>query len=688
MLFIVHREQIIDDAIESFKRVIGGSASDYGKLTGNSKNYDAKYLFTTNHSISRNLSEFDKDEFDYIIVDEAHRSAADTYRKALERFEPEFLLGITATPDRTDDANIYELFDYNVAYEIHLQDALAEDMLTPFHYFGVTDYEKDGVIIEDDTDFDDLVVDDRVDFLLEKIDYYGSTQEHIIGLIFCSRVGEAKELSQKFNERGFRTVALSGEDSVEYREEQVRRLENGEIQYIFTVDIFNEGIDIPKINQIIMLRGTQSKIIFTQQLGRGLRKHESKEFVTVIDFIGNYENNYLIPQALIGISSGSQDGIRREVVETSYVSGLSAINFESISKERIFRSIDAAKIDSMATLKKGYREQKNRLNNIPRLQDFYHSRILDPLVLASKHKNYYAFLERIKEIDFEISDNSNNLLAFLTSEILPGKRLHEIVLIRYLMRKQTSMSFDDVHRLFVENELPSSELQVRSVVKTLTLDFYYSQMQKSFDGGDVLRLDGSSIALSENFMESMRDENVLPFITDILNTALLINSEYDRNSSLTLNKKYSRREIIRLLQFDNDIVPLNIGGYFTDHETKNFIIFITLDKGDDFKGAEVAYEDEILDQTTMRWFTKSKRNLSSPEVQLMMSHENWNISMFLKKSDDEGNDFYYLGKVTPITESIEQTQRATSDGKMVDIVNMILQFEDPISIDLFQYLMM
>lgn len=686
MLFIVHREQIIDDAIASFKQILGGDTSDYGKLTGTSKNFDAKYLFTTNQSIAINMDKFNEEDFDYIIIDEAHRAAANTYVKALNYFNPEFLLGITATPERTDDFNVFELFDYNIAYEIRLQDALEEDLLTPFHYFGVTEFERDGVVIEDDTDINDLVLDERVDFILEKIDYYCATQEQIVGLIFCSRVDEAKELSRKFNERGFRTVALSGEDSNEYRKEQVRRLEEGEIQFIFTVDIFNEGIDIPKINQIIMLRGTQSKIIFTQQIGRGLRKHDSKDFVTIIDFIGNYENNYLIPQALVGSGSGNKDGIRREVVESGYVSGLSAINFEEIAKERIFSSIDTAKIDSMANLRKGYKEQQNRLDRIPMLQDFYRSRILDPIILAGKYKNYYEFLKKIKEIDFEISKESTNLLYFLSSEILPGKRLHEVVLIKYLIEENERLTFDELKKLLEENKLDSSDLIVKSVIKTLTLDFYVAALKKAFDGGDIIAVSGSTISISEKFSSAIQDSNVLPFIKDILETALLLNKEYENDRALTLNEKYSRRDITRFLGFDKQIVDLNIGGYFRDHDTMNFIIFITLHKGDDFKGAEIAYEDEILDQNTIHWYTKSKRNLDSPEVQTMLNPEAWNIHMFLKKSDDEGSDFYYLGEVSPIRETIEQVEKPTSDGKLLDIVNMNLHLSEPISTDLFEYL--
>ncbi len=171
--------------------------------------------------------------------------------------------------------------------------------------------------------------------LLKRLDYYGFSGDKVKGLMFCSRKEEAIKLSLLLNDKGFRTVALTGDDSQEEREHQsINQLENGDLDYILTVDIFNEGIDIPCINQVVMLRQTQSSIIFIQQLGRGLRKHDSKDFVTIIDFIGNYKNNYLIPVALSGDKSQNKDNIRRHTKDTSYIKGVSTINFEEIAKKQ------------------------------------------------------------------------------------------------------------------------------------------------------------------------------------------------------------------------------------------------------------------------------------------------------------------------------------------------------------------
>ena len=280
-LFIVHREQIARQALESYKDVFGDTKT-MGILSGNSKDINREIIFSTIQTLSKDdiLYNFKKDEFDYIVIDEVHKAGANSYQKVVNYFMPKFLLGMTATPERNDDFDIFKMFDNNIAYEIRLQQALEEDLLCPFHYFGISDVTVDGTELNDNSDFRFLVAEERVNHIIDKINFYGYCGDRVKGLIFCSSKKEAKKLSNIFNNRGYKTVALTGEDSQEVREDAIKRLEQDEIDnsldYIFTVDIFNEGVDIPSINQIVMLRPTQSAIIFVQQLGRGLRKSKFK----------------------------------------------------------------------------------------------------------------------------------------------------------------------------------------------------------------------------------------------------------------------------------------------------------------------------------------------------------------------------------------------------------------------------
>lgn len=371
MLFIVHREQILKKSLIDFQKVLGFNPSEGHIYHSGDDLNGKKYIFATIQTLSRedNLKAFSKDFFDYILIDEVHKAGADSYKKVMGHFTPNFYLGMTATPERTDGQNIYEIFDYNIAYEIRLQDALENDMLCPFIYFGVKDIEIDGQLIDEKSNISNLTSDERVKHILNKIDFYGVCNNQVRGLIFCSSKAEARELSKKLNQHGKRTIALTGDDDINYREKVVKQLEDGKLEYILTVDIFNEGIDIPSVNQVVMLRNTQSSIIFVQQLGRGLRKHKSKDYVTIIDFIGNYKNNYLIPIALFGDKSMNKDNYRRELREPNILSGLTTVTFEEVAKEQIFKSITNTVLSNMKILTDAYTDLENKLGRTPMLND-------------------------------------------------------------------------------------------------------------------------------------------------------------------------------------------------------------------------------------------------------------------------------------------------------------------------------
>lgn len=689
MLFIVHREQILNKAKESFFDVIGGAPDDFGILSGNSKDIHAKYLFATIQTISKDdyLENFGKNYFDYILIDEVHKAGATTYQKVIDYFEPEFLLGMTATPERTDHFNIFELFDYNIPYEIRLQDAIEENLLCPFHYFGVTDYEYNGEVISETTDLKYLTTDERVKFLLEKINYYGCYKNNPKGLIFCSRKEEARLLCLTFQQHNISCAYLTGEHSVEEREEQISRLEKGEIQYIFTVDVFNEGIDIPMINQVILLRNTQSSIIFLQQLGRGLRKHPSKKFVTVIDFIGNYKNNYMIPMALSGDTSRNKNNLRKDTFDTNFISGLSAINFEKVTKDRIYKAIDSAKLDSIKELKNVFEQLENRLNRVPYLLDFQKSNSLDPLVIIGKFGSYYNFLKKIKKEDGTIgTENDQSFLLVSSRELLPGMRKHELIILNELLHGKEKFSFDELKDFFKQAGILHDNETIESVINTLTLEFFTGMDKKNYEGCPFITRAHTDIHISDKFQKALNNDYFTFLMDDIIQTGLLKNESYDNSKRLTRYQKYSRKNVLRLLGWPIQIVNQNIGGYV--HNEHHFPIFVTLKKGDDFKGAEMAYEDELLDESTMRWFTKAPRTMSSPEVIKIKNYENANFSIeiFIKKSDDEGTDFYYLGEVKPVHDSIQQVEKLTQEGKHRSVVEMDLKFFEPLDHLLYEYL--
>lgn len=258
MLFVVHRERIAKDALRSFAKVVD-SSKKLGLFVGNARDLAANYVFCTVQSLSRHLDEFGPHAFDYVVFDEAHHVGAGSYQRIATHFEPGFMLGMTATPARNDDFNVYDFFDNTIAYQITLQRAQEANMLAPFHYFGIHDLVIDGEEIDEVADFGKLTSESRVSHVLEQLEKYDVDSVRR-GLVFCSRTEEAHRLARMFNERGYRSLALDGSSSDQQREDAIERLECARserddwIEFIFTVDIFNEGVDIPSVNLIVMLR--------------------------------------------------------------------------------------------------------------------------------------------------------------------------------------------------------------------------------------------------------------------------------------------------------------------------------------------------------------------------------------------------------------------------------------------------
>lgn len=407
LLFVVHRRNIAEAALRSFKYLIPNVSM--GIFSGNTKETDSDFIFSTVQTIHKKeyREMFNRDAFDYIIIDEVHRAGAQSYQDIVDYFKPKFLLGMSATPERSDDFDIYEMFDHNIAYEIRLVQAMEYNLLCPFHYYGITDMTIDGIEIDDKSEFNILTSELRVDYIIEKINEYGYSGDRIHGLIFCSRKDECEKFSQLFNMRGYKTIALTGESSEEMRQKAIDSLESNDensLDYIFTVDIFNEGIDIPKVNQVVMLRPTESAIVFVQQLGRGLRKNDSKEYVVIIDFIGNYEKNFLIPVALSGQTNYNKDSLRQFVFEGSLITpGASTIQFDQITEKRIYQSIDAANFTQVRLIKDSYKQLKEKLGRIPRLKEFEQYGAID-IQLMFQNKSlgcYHTFLSKYEK-DYHI----------------------------------------------------------------------------------------------------------------------------------------------------------------------------------------------------------------------------------------------------------------------------------------------
>jgi superfamily II DNA or RNA helicase/HKD family nuclease len=691
MLFVVHREQILDRTISEYGRVLGGPATDYGLLTGSRRQSERRFVFATIQTLSQEatLASLPRDAFDYVIIDEAHRAGASTYQRVIEHFRPQFLLGMTATPERTDGFNVFELFDYNVPYEIRLSKALEAEMLCPFHYYGISDIVYDDeVTTTDETPLQLLISPERVQHLIQALELYGQAGVAPRGLIFCSRRDEAHRLSTELNMRLFRgrqlrTVALTGADSIQIREQRVAQLEAGELDYILTVDVFNEGVDIPSLNQVVMLRQTQSAIVFVQQLGRGLRLADGKDYLAVIDFIGNYTNNFLIPIALFGDDSLNRESLRKrlnEAVEGGALPGLSSISFDEIARERILNSINENQLDSMSNLKSALVAMQSRVGGVPRLWDFYRFHSVDPVLLATKKQHYPALVQSLLRVDSGLAPNESSALELLTHEVLAAKRMHEFVLLELLL-SEGAASESEVLAAFDSFQLPVDSSQVLSAIDTLTLTGYAKADSHRYGAGVAQRI-GKTIRLTDEFKAAYAKSDALRLaVGDLIETGKqLTQDRYQATLPFTPGMQYSRRDAARIAGWPRAFAS-TIYGYKTDEASGMCTIFVTLHKSSEVE-ASTAYADRLLDPSTMRWFSRSRRTLASKEVSLIVEGL-VEVHVFVKKDDAEGSDHYYLGRATAL--EAEETTMPDATGRPLLVVTMLLKFHEPIKQGLFDY---
>lgn len=630
---------------------------------------------------------FKPDHFDYIVVDEVHRAGADTYKKVLDYFKPKFLLGMTATPERTDNADIFKTFDYNIAYEIRLNQALSENMLVPFHYHGISELVVDGKVLDELSDFRLLVSEERVKHILHYADFYGCDAGRVKGLVFCSKIEEAQALANSFCEHGKKAIALTGASSEVERSNAIERLESDDIaeeeqlDYIFTVDIFNEGVDIPAVNQIILLRPTQSAIIFVQQLGRGLRKSENKRYLEVIDFIGNYGNNYLLPIALFGDRSYNRENVRR-TMHNNHIPGASTVYFDDVSQKRIFESLNNGKIAQFREYKKSYELVKMQLGRVPMMMDFVKLGDKDPYLFVLKDGSYFHFKQHVDLDDTTMGDLHKKLLKFISLEIANGKRLDEVFILQQLLHKQSITYLDIISELRIKYNLETSTKNISGAVNLLKMGFFKAADVNKYGNMELVAENDGNIILTTEFSELLKNEEFVHYLEDVLAYAEYnFMSTYDRNNfygGLKLYENYSRKDVCRILNWKKDESAI-VFGYRVKYDTCP--MFVTYNKQDDISES-TKYEDHFINRSMFSWMTRNRVTLDSAEVEAIQ-RDNVRKLLFIKKSDGEGTDFYYMGDVD--THKCIQTTIDGKDGKKLSIVNVLYDMKQVVNDKIYDY---
>lgn len=425
VLFVAHREEILKQAAVSFRNV--RNSEDYGFFTGEEKSTDRSVIFASVATLGRSeyLSEkyFAPDYFQYLVIDEFHHAVNEQYQRIVKYFKPHFLLGLTATPERMDGRNIYELCDYNVPYEISLKDAINKGMLVPFHYYG----------IYDDTDYSGLhLIRGRYDEKELNETYIGNVHRHDLiykyyckygskkALGFCCSRVHAEEMAKEFCERGIPSVAVYSNANGTYSEERgkaIEKLKSGEIRVIFSVDMFNEGVDITSVDMVMFLRPTESPIVFLQQLGRGLRRSKGKEYLNVLDFIGNYEKAGRVRFLLTGRTLGKNEYYNP--ADRSVFPDDCLIDFD-MKLIDLFSEMDKKHLKIKDQIRNEYYRVKELLGRIPSRMDLFtymDDDIYRVAITHSKDNPFKRYLDFRKELG-ELSEGENILYSGIGREFI------------------------------------------------------------------------------------------------------------------------------------------------------------------------------------------------------------------------------------------------------------------------------
>lgn len=715
VLFIVHSRSIAKQAKESFEKVFKTKTTSIA--AGNTRDFTGDLVFATFQTLNsinsytdkKRLYSLDKKAFDFIVIDECHHIGAPSYKEVATYFEPSiFLLGMTATPDRCDNEDVYAFFGNNILLDIRLSQALNSNYLCPFNYYGISDLSfindscsSDDLSIED---FNKLVSDERVLHVIKEAEFYGQPLDKLKGLIFCSTIKECKALSAKFNQKGYKTAYLGGGSNQEQRENTIKRLclegdDPDKLHYIFTVNIFNEGVDIKPVNQIIMLRATQSSIIFIQQLGRGLRLDKSKDRVVVLDFIANYKNNFLIPVALSSDNSFNKKYLRRFALQpNALIHGRCSVSFDSISEKRILKSIEDASFGTVAFLKDRYFSLAKKLNKSPSLTDFFIYNEIDPICFIEKFKSLHNFQIKYDKEKYQykpIKEDSleSKYIEYLSRYFAKGLCQLDIDVLNSFVSKNKYQIFKGLE----QKGITLSTIQKKHIISYCNNDFDVAEKKKLFEGVKLVKEVDGDISISNEFESFLQNDNFTNIVADLIEFAKLYHKDkfinaYNLDPCFVLNNTYSRTEIIHLLNWEKTQPATNIGGYMLDEKTNTLPIFVNYHKDSN----AIKYDDRFKDNKTLHWFSKKNRTTKAKEIIALsnLQENGLKVYLFICKQKNlnqdlaksaKGQEFFFLGCIDHVSE-IKDSILFNDNGDPKKIVELDLHLKTPVESSIYDYI--
>ena len=680
-LFIAHREELLENAINVFSKILKIDKNEFGRIYGGLKEIDKSIIFASIQSLRNCYNEFKPSFFDYVIVDEFHHSMSDSYLKTLSYFNPKFLLGLTATPKRMDGKDILSLCDYNVVDEIGIKEALEEDLIVPFHYFGVNDYTinydnipyKNGNYNEKIL-LENLLLNTRTDYIVEKINKFGFDGDELSAVAFCQNIEHAFFMKEEFTNKGYKSAVITANTSSNDRVKILEKFKNKKIEILCVVDILNEGIDIPTINLLLFLRPTMSSTIFIQQIGRGLRKAKNKDFVTIIDFIGNHKKDYLLIN-YFSSEVGNKDTLftKKEKIineiknQFSNIPKSCYVELDRICQNRIIEKIEKINFSSKNILKEMYLDYKAEIGKFEdeflRIRDFDTNIELFQELCLKMHSFYNAQLQFEDSKIFKNENEKNPLntaetqfLEYLEKKITLVEPF-TFLIIDYLATGKEYINnsdllnkykeFFDIKRNFEKYYLLNrifEELTEDEILEKNLYGYKFSKKYKNLFSNKKLN--------EKNNMKSQQKENKLNFINRLKQLIHLGLNEFKRNDLDEFNenilisyKEYKRVELQILLDSKVPKGSWRAGYANTD---KDICLFATIDKTHIFQ-ENLKYDNSLFADDIIQWISQPKTSHNSSVGQMFIHHKEkgFKVHIFIRKyafmNGNKTNPFIYLG---------------------------------------------
>ncbi|MBE6520663.1 MAG: DUF3427 domain-containing protein [Thermoplasmata archaeon] len=635
LLYVAHRTDILKKSLATYRTILNDS--NFGSLCdGNHEPADLGHVFMTISSFgTRDISKaVGPDFYDYIVVDETHHSAAKSYQDLLG-MKPKIMLGLTATPERMDGEDILKYFNDRIASEIRLPEAINRELLVPFQYFAVTDpaslvgvrFER-GKFREDD--LESLYTengDTRVNAILDALSRYQPDIDAIKGLGFCVNIGHAEYMARKFNEAGIPSIALSSLSDCDSRGDAPRKLGKGEIRFIFSVNIYNEGVDIPEVNTILFLRPTDSMTVFVQQLGRGLRRCEGKSELTVLDFVGQFDKRYTMYERKLRYLTSLNSVSVMAQLENGFC-GLPngcSIKLEEVARDRIVNSIKGSFPSGKKRLLDRVRDRMRSDGKASGLEDFLEENGIE-LYDIYKNKVTYTGLCAIAE-GKSTDENDEKLFSRGFSRLAAADSKEWMAWIQKTiayglgaMNKLEERFATMLYYTFYDNAGPKEKF------KKIT-DFFDFLLSKIPYMGEMKTI----VSLRMKNVKNAGKQIPLGF-----ESALRLHCRYHRNQVLaaigktTFDYKYPFREGVLNIDDDTDILMIN------------------LNKSEDDFSPTTMYEDYAIDERNFHWQSQSTTSIESPTGKRYTSGKPEHRALLFVRENKSVNGqsmpFMYLGK--------------------------------------------